>query len=214
MSTPNRRSGSGGAGRRRSLPLVPLALVAIAVLAVIAFALSGGDGDSDAVQETAPVAVEGNPLPPYEGQAADPAVGMPAPALEGSDFNGSGMTFDPGEHPSVILFAAHWCSFCQEEVKDLAPWLADGGAGEINFMTITTSVEESRPNYPPSAWFEREGWPGAVMVDSPNNDAANAFGVTSFPFFVFVDGDGNVVGRAAGNLGAERLEQAFGELLR
>ena len=66
-----------------------------------------------------------------------------------------------------------------------------------------------RPNYPPSAWFEREGWAQPTMIDDDNSSALEALGLSTFPGFVFVDGQGTVVQRLTGEIGADR----FGEIL-
>jgi cytochrome c biogenesis protein CcmG, thiol:disulfide interchange protein DsbE len=197
----------------QGLPVLPLALAAVAVLAVVAVVLgsSGEGGGSDAV-ETAPVTVVGEPLPAFAAGAKDAAVGMPAPAVTGQDLRGAAIGFDPGEHPTILVFAAHWCPHCQAEVDALSPWLAAGGAGDVLVQTISTSVDASAPNYPPSAWFEREGWPGAVMADSGSGAAAQAFGLSGYPFFVFVDDEGRVTGRHSGELGPEALREVITSL--
>lgn len=206
-----RPAGRGTTNRSPRLPILPLAAAAVVLLAVVAALVSAG-GDADEAPATAPVTIDGAALPPYQAGVADPAVGMPAPALEGTDLRGSAMGLSPGEHPTVVLFAAHWCGYCQAEVEELAPWLTEGGQGQVSFLTISTAVDAARPNYPPAAWFAREGWPGAVMTDSSADDAARAFGVTGYPFFVFLDADGRVVGRMSGNVGHERLAEAIATL--
>ena len=63
------------------------------------------------------------------------------------------------------------------------------------------------PNYPPSAWLERENWPFPVMVDSAGGTAAQAYGLPSYPYFVFTDAQGAVVGRAVGEIAPSDLQK-------
>jgi thioredoxin-related protein len=50
------------------------------------------------------------------------------------------------------------------------------------------------------------------MADSANSDAANAFGLASYPYFVFVDGNGKVVGRTSGEIATDQLETIVKQL--
>ena len=45
------------------------------------------------------------------------------------------------------------------------------------------------------------------MADSDDGAAATAYGLTSFPYFVAVDGEGNVVARVSGELSTAQLDQ-------
>ena len=66
-------------------------------------------------------------------------------------------------------------------------------------------MREGTPNYPPSEWFEAEQWPTQVLVDSSEKTIAEAFGLTGFPFWVLVDGEGTVVHRSSGELTEEQF---------
>jgi thiol-disulfide isomerase/thioredoxin len=98
------------------------------------------------------------------------------------------------------VFLAHWCPHCQAEVPRL---VALAKAGKLDGLAVTgvaTGTSSAAPNYPPSAWLQREHWPFPVMADSKTNAAARAFGVSGYPTFVLIDGSGKVVGRAAGEV--------------
>jgi thioredoxin-like negative regulator of GroEL len=43
-------------------------------------------------------------------------------------------------------------------------------------------------------------------MDDEQSTAGQAFGLTSFPFWVVVDADGNVLARFGGALGAEQID--------
>jgi len=62
-------------------------------------------------------------------------------------------------------------------------------------------------DYPPSTWLEREGWTVATLVDDASSSGLAALGMSSFPGFVFVDGDGRVVQRYTGEMPAEAFDQ-------
>jgi hypothetical protein len=68
----------------------------------------------------------------------------------------------------------------------------------VDIYTISTSPDPNQQNYPPSEWLEDAGWPIVVLADSAAREAANAFGLTAFPFSVFVYADGTIAARATG----------------
>jgi len=109
--------------------------------------------------------------------------------------------------PKAIIFLAHWCPHCQREVPLIQAWLDRGGGPEdVDLYSVATAIDPARPNYPPGAWLEREGWSVPVLVDDAHDTAATAYGLTGYPFFVFVDARGDVVARAAGELTLPELE--------
>lgn len=194
----------------RRLPLLPLAFGAIVVLGVVAVIASrGGDGTDvpEGVEQTRPVTVEGTPLPEVD-DGSDPAVGMTIPEVMGASFDGTEIAIRPDGTPKVVLFLAHWCPHCQREVPVVADWIAENGApAGVEMVSVSTAVSDNQPNYPPSAWLEDEGWPLPVLADDAEGSAADAFGVSGFPFFVAVDADGAVVVRASGQIGTDALAQ-------
>ena len=70
----------------------------------------------------------------------------------------------------------------------------------------------SRPNFPPDAWLDREGWTLPVIVDTDDSIAAT-YGLTAYPFWVFVGADGTVIRRAAGEMSITDLEATLGSLV-
>lgn len=199
--------------RSRTLPL--LIALALVVLLGVALLLSSGE-EEDVGEQTAQVQVDGETLPEFTDAQSDPAVGLPAPALRGTGFDGAPVDVEPGEAPLVVIFAAHWCPHCQREVTELSPWLQEGGAKElgVDVVTVSTAVDPGAPNYPPSTWFEREGWSPPVLLDDDGDTAAAAYGLSGYPFFTFIDADGTVVGRMAGSLGLDTFEAVLEELGR
>lgn len=222
-----RASGRSTPATRWLLPgLIAAAVVVAGVLAIV---LSGGgrstDGGSSSVPPSGrsggatasgsaaaipPPAISGTPLPGFPGSgAADPAAGQPAPEVTGTDFEGTPVSIKADGRPKVLLFLAHWCPHCQREVPVVQAWANAGGVpAGVDVMAVVTSIDPSAPNYPPDAWLEREGWTSPVIVD-PSNTVAEAYGLTAFPFWVFVGPDGTVRARLIGELTAPDLEAAI-----
>jgi thiol-disulfide isomerase/thioredoxin len=167
------------------------------------------DADTVALVQTAPVAITGEPLPPYSDPQNDPAVGMSSPVLAGVSFDGSPVVIgEPTENATLVVFLAHWCPACNAEVPELVE-LADTDAvpAGVDVVGVSTAVTEDRDNFPPSEWFDDQGWPFTVMADSADAVALDAVGATAFPFLVVLDTDGTVLARKAGqSTGAETLE--------
>lgn len=209
-STTKRRAIERDRRRRqvRTLGIAAAVVVTIAIAAAVVTAVGAGDDQPD-VRQTRPVTVAGSPLPTF-GPEPDPAVGMAAPHLTGETFDGSRVSITPGEGPMAIWFVAHWCPHCQAEV----PWivaLADrGGLPEgVDVAAVSTSVDASAPNYPPSAWLQDVGWGFPVLADDEQGTAAAAYGLAGFPFLVLIDGEGNVTARSSGELGDEGIVAAL-----
>ena len=191
-------------GLGKKILFVGLGLVALAVLVVVGIGLAGEEAsEPDREALLLPnVSVSGGPLPPHAGNdTADPALGLPAPEITSTDFSGLPASIAHDGVPKMILFLAHWCQFCRDEVPALQRWIDENGipAG-VDFVSVATSISEIRPNYPPDAWLRREGWTPRVVVDDAASSISQAYGLSAFPYYVLVDGAGNVVRRISGGL--------------
>lgn len=209
------------ATRRSYTPFIVLGVILVIGVAVALIASSGGDdasdvgtadgrtdagGDDELVDlATAGVTVVGEPLDPIPESGDDPAVGSPAPTLEGVDSTGRATTVTYGDGPTLLAFLAHWCPHCQAEVPEIVELAGEGVLEGIDTVAVLTGTDETAPNFPPGPWLEREGWTGRVLLDDEGNPAADAFGLTSYPYLVLVDEEGNVIDRNAGALGREGL---------
>ena len=92
-------------------------------------------------------------------------------------------------------------------------WVDDGGLPtDVDLVTVSTAADERRPNYPPADWLASEGWTAPVLADDGGQTAAEAAGLTAFPFFVAVDADGDVVVRASGELTPAQLDGIAAEI--
>lgn len=204
----------GDQGRSGSVPTVAIVVgivVVIAIVAVMAIVLGGSDDDTadgtgaaavaDPI-EIAEVVVDGELLPPLVDPVDDPAVGLPAPELNGLSFAGEPVEIFFDGRPKLIAFLAHWCPVCQEELPEIVDWVDGGGVpDDVDLYFVATAVTDERPNFPPSDWFAREGVTDVpVLVDSAASSAAEAFGLNAFPYWVVLDADGTVVQRISGRV--------------
>lgn len=167
----------------------------------------GGDG----IPEVDEVTVVGESLPTLENPADDAAVGMVAPQFTATSLaSGRPVTIEPGR-ARIIGFFAHWCPHCQRELPVVSEWLAENTLPpNTEFIAVSTAVDEGNGNYPPSEWFNEQGFTAPVVVDDASGSLLHAMGLTGFPAFVAVDASGVVVARASGNIGAEGLEALVG----
>ena len=189
-------------------PWIVAAVVVVALAVVAVIASGGGGGDDDpSIAVTSDVTTSGRALPRLDG-GADPAVGSAAPRLEGSTFVGAPMTIDPGDGKAkIVLFVAHWCPHCRREVPFLVRHLGERPLpDDVDLVTVSTSVDADAPNYPPHEWLAEERWDLPVMADSEDGTAAEAYGLSSFPYFVALRADGTVAARVTGELTAEQFD--------
>jgi thiol-disulfide isomerase/thioredoxin len=207
-----------------------LIVAAIAIAGVLALVLPGSGpttGGSSSVPPSASGAttsgasssaaagaptISGDPLPPFQGAVGDAAVGVAVPTVRGADFSGKAVSIELDGRPKAIVFLAHWCPHCQAAVPLIQTWVSAGGVPDgVDLISVPTGIDPTRPNYPPDAWLQREGWTVPVLVD-PSNTVGQAYGLTAYPFWVFVDADGKVVARAVGEIAIPDLEAIIGRL--
>lgn len=200
------KSRQAPAPQPKKLPILGIlaGVVGIALIVAIAISIAGSESKQNVAVEVGSPTVSGA-LPAFAAGGADAAVGSPIPEVSGTNFDGEAVTIGPGRGPAGIVFLAHWCGFCQEEVPAIQEWLDGGATPAAAIYTVATSIDELRPNYPPWSWLAREGWTSPVLVDDAFGSVMRGFGGSSFPYWVFFDGDGNVVARAEGAQGVDNV---------
>jgi hypothetical protein len=93
-------------------------------------------------------------------------------------------------------------------VPRIQDWLDENGMPtDVALYTVATGTSSARPNFPPGDWLREEGWSVPTLVDDEGASASTAYGLSSYPFFVVLDGSGKVVVRASGELSIDAWEQ-------
>lgn len=194
--------------RRTLLVGLGAALAVIAIVAVVISATTDDDKEVAGLQQTRPVEVTGTALAVLPESGTDPAIGATVPQLTGASFDGTAVSINNDGEPKVVLFIAHWCPHCQAEVPVITRWIGDKGEPPgVSLYAVATGTTSSRPNYPPSAWLDDERWPIVTLADSTDYKAATAFGLSAYPYFVAISGDGKLVARVTGELTTDQLDQ-------
>jgi thiol-disulfide isomerase/thioredoxin len=201
VATPKRPS------NRMPLVLIGLGVVGLAVLIAV-LTTTGTDAPASLDAIAGDPTIEGATLPPAGDPGADPAVGSPAPVVRGAGFDGEPVTLGEPGQPQLVGFMAAWCPHCQDELPEVAGWIAAGEVpAGLEVVAVATGLDPTRPNWPPDAWFEREGYPGPVLVDDAGGSVGAAYGLTGTPYWVGIDADGRIAIRVAGRLGIDTLDQ-------
>lgn len=194
--------------RRRTLAIAGAAAI-VAVVVGIVVALAGGSDDATSTTDTrpayGPVTIEGSALPALTSTSGDAAIGEAAPLIEGNAADGTPVTIGGPGQPTVIAFLAHWCPHCQRELPVVVDLMRGGDLDGVRMVAVLTGTSPDRPNFPPLAWLDREGWTGEILLDDDTSAAAQSYGLSSYPFLVFLDSDGKVVARTSGEVAAEDI---------
>ena len=162
-----------------------------------------------------PPVITGTPLPAFTSATDDPAKGMAAPVVQGHDHQGAPVAIEPTGRVQMVIFAAHWCPHCQREIPLIQDWVDGGGLpDDVDIVTVSTGIEPTAPNYPPEAWFEREGWTAPGHRRRDRIRSRQAYGLASYPYFVILDGAGNVFARFVGEIPTDDLEQILATVPR
>ena len=203
--------------QRWLLPAIAVGVIVLAAVAAIVLVNGSGGGSStlpsDLPSASAPAAdapvISGGSLPQFQAPDGDPAIGMTIPEV-----TAPGGQIALNGKAKVLLFLAHWCPHCQAEVPVVQSWVNGGNLpADVELVSVSTAIDPNRPNYPPDAWLEGEGWTAPVITDETGT-VAGAYGLAAFPFWVFVNADGTVAGRLTGELTTDQLDQIVASLGR
>ena len=208
---------------RKLWTIFGVAVLALLIAVVVISAVAGGSDDSNSgvdktkIEETRAVDVmAGESLPYFDDTASvDEAIGLTAPQVSGSTLDGGLVSTVPENgNFKMIVFVAHWCPHCQREVPRLVNWAAGGEVPDnLDVMAVSTAVDETKGNYPPSEWLSDEGWKFPIMADDSAGTAATAFGLTSFPYFVVLSPEGEVLARNSGEIEMSALNAMLSSVM-
>ena len=196
------------------------AIIAIIIggAAIVAISSNGSESNTSSanISEFSDITVTGDALPGFDSASTDASIGMTAPIISGKGFTGTEITTDGAGTPTLLVFLAHWCQFCQREVPLLVQWEKDGLTPTgVDVIAVATGTDPANPNYPPSEWLAREEFPALwpVIADSQGKDAANAFGLSGYPYFVLVDAQGKVFKRLSGEIPMDQLTEIINQMI-
>jgi hypothetical protein len=173
-------------------------------------------GAASSVDGAAPTGIPGG-LPPYQGPGTqDAALGSTVSAVTAREWYSEGeMTVSPGDGTArVYLVWAHWCPFCQQDLDVLRTWWPENKDRFPNtdLVSVSTFQDETRSN-PLDEYLETSQFDFPVLLDDTQATLAITLGNGgSVPYWVFTDGSGAVVGRHAGLLEQEQIENVFAQL--
>ena len=150
--------------------------------------------------------VTGDLLPEFAGENDDNiALGLAAPIFSAPNENSEIVSLEKNGNAKALLFLAHWCGYCQKEVPVVQGFIDSAGVPPgVDVIAIATSIDRGRENYPPQKWLADEGWSETQIYDL-DREIGNAYGLSAFPYWVFLDKDLNVVARRTGNLPADMV---------
>jgi thiol-disulfide isomerase/thioredoxin len=213
--------GEGRAGRRRQRARGRVTLVLIAavglflgvVLGALLLRVAQGSGDSASPEQIqAKVKPDALGLPGLTNAGTDAAVGLVAPSISGKGFDGKAVSVTPDGRPRAIVVLAHWCTNCQHEVPELVELAEQQALPGVDVVAVVTATSPDRPNYPPSAWLQRERWPFPAVVDT-DGAMARSFGVDRVPVLVLVDAQGRIAARVSGVSAPAEIASMFAALV-
>ena len=188
------------------------ALVGVALIVAVAISAASPQA-TDTSSEFGSPTVEGEILPLFDPAADDPTVGQPAPVVTSTDMDGETVrVVGPSDSAKILIFLAHWCPHCQNEVKMLTNWAKSNELPEgVEIYGVLSLSNRARTNWPPTEWLAREGWPWPVLMDDEAGTVATHFGLAGTPFWVVLNPDNTVAGRASGELPVEIFEQVVAD---
>ena len=215
-SASQRVRAASNAGKGKSTAWIWIAIVVAVVVVGIVAVVVAGSGSKSSGGSASPsggtvvpngkldygqVSVSGTNLTPMPDSGADPMVGSVIPSVTGQQFDGKQLTIAPNGKPHIIMVVAHWCSHCQAEVPRVQKWLdASGMPADIDLVTVATSNDPAKGNFPAADWLRREQWSVPTIVDDKQSQAGGALGVSGFPYFIVTDAQGKVVYRTSGEI--------------
>ena len=146
-------------------------LIAGGVVLVIGLAVAVGvtivDEPLDGNLPEGETTVNGDFLPEFASENDDNiARGLAAPTFSAPNQNSEIVTIEKNGNAKALLFLAHWCGYCQEEVPIVQEFVDLIGVPDgIDLIAIATSIDRARDNYPPHDWLANEGWTETQLYD-------------------------------------------------
>ena len=120
--------------------------------------------------------------------------GSAAPAWTGTDFSGNEVSFPAviAGKPSVMIFWATWCPYCNAFMPYLGQIQKDYGEDKINVIAINA---KERGVGDPAAYVADLDF--AVIGVAEGDGIAEIYSVNFIPGLMIIDGDGNLAWKRA-----------------
>jgi len=201
--------------RRQRLLFGGIGIAVLALAILIAVISVGETDDSLSLSDVAgSPEISGETLAPMPEGGEDPAIGEPAPVVQGADFDGTPVAIGGTGTPQMLTFVASWCPACNAELPEVVSWLDAGGPpDDVEFTMVVTNHDDSRTNWPPQDWLADAGFTGTALVDDLSSGVFQAFGLRATPSWVVVGADGEILHRSSGVLDPSQYDQ-LAELAR
>lgn len=172
---------------KRLIAFAPLGVLLVIVLALLSLLVKG------------------------QGEADDPMVGQPFPALQLEPLDGY-PAFDtldglPGDGPVLVNLWASWCTPCLVEHPLLMAMHEEG----VPIYGIDYKEREAGAG---EAFLARHGSPFTAVGADPEGRAGLELGLTGVPETYVVDSDGEIIARHAGALDETVLREKILPALR
>jgi cytochrome c biogenesis protein CcmG, thiol:disulfide interchange protein DsbE len=210
-SRPSQGNSGGSKGGSNRLVLILVGIAVVAFVGVVAVLSAGEGADLPSLSEVAaPVVIDGEPIAvPYPDEGPDPAIGSPAPVITAIDYADQEVTIGAPGQAQVLVFLAHWCPVCDQELPTLRDVVSAGGVpDDVELVLITTGLDPGRPNWPPRTWLRDAGLGDVLTVrDDAGDPMMRAFGLRAYPAWAVIGADGTVVARRQGLLPAVGVAQ-------
>ena len=117
--------------------------------------------------------------------------GDAAPTWNAINFQGESVSFPEVSEgkPTVFIFWATWCDYCEAFMPYLKKIQEDYGADRISIIAVNAKEKEGDPD----SYIAALGFPLTAIRDG--DDIAEAYGVRFIPGLMVVDRDGTVAYR-------------------
>ena len=202
---------TGGEGKSRStLWWIIGGVVGLGLIVALAASIATEPERDESIGYGEPT-VQGDTLPVYATGTQDVAIGLTAPTVTGADWNGNPVSIEPDGTAKIVVFLAHWCPHCRNEVPVIQDWIEAGNLPDgVQLISVVTSTDPNAVNWPPQTWLEEEGWTSPAIMDDEVGTVAVNYGMSGTPFYVVLDGDNVNLGRISGEVGTAGLDAMVG----
>ena len=113
--------------------------------------------------------------------------------------------------PIVLNFWASWCGPCKNEMPELEAAYKEYGE-RIHFLMVnlTDGVDDTVEKA--STYIAQQGYTFPVYYDK-DLSGATAYGVSSIPFTLFINAEGDIVAYYTGSMNKQILQSGIGMLM-